>query len=262
MRKRIWSELNTNDFIGLDPETTIAVLPMAATEQHGPHLPVATDTAIAEGMIAETMKQLPDDLAVLFLPIQAVGKSNEHLRSPGTITLTAETAIRAWTEIGEAVHRAGLRKLVLVNAHGGNVDIISIVARDLRVRLQMLVVACHWGRFGQPKGLYTDQETAVGIHAGDMETSLMLHFRPDLVRMDKADNFAPSTIRISNEFDLLRPTGQTAFAWIAQDLHPSGAAGDASRATAEKGKATAEHRAAQFVKLLHDVRRFSMDRLA
>jgi creatinine amidohydrolase len=136
------------------------------------------------------------------------------------------------------------------------------VARDLRVRLQMLVVACHWGRFGQPKGLYTDQEAAVGIHAGDMETSLMLHFRPDLVRMDKADNFAPSTIRISNEFDLLRPTGHTAFGWIAQDLHPSGAAGDASRATAEKGKATAEHRATQFVKLLHDVRRFSMDRLA
>jgi creatinine amidohydrolase len=90
----------------------------------------------------------------------------------------------------------------------------------------------------------------------------MLHFRPDLVRMDKADNFAPSTIRISNEFDLLRPTGQTAFAWIAQDLHPSGAAGDASRATAEKGKATAEYRAAQFIKLLHDVTRFSMDRLA
>src|SRR5262249_18326333 len=99
MRKRFWNELNTNDFVGLDPETTIAVLPIAATEQHAPHLPVATDTAIAEGMIAETLKQLSDDLAVLFLPIQAIGKSNEHLRSPGTITLTAETAIRAWTEI-------------------------------------------------------------------------------------------------------------------------------------------------------------------
>ena len=262
MRKRFWSELNTNDFVGLDPETTIAVLPIAATEQHGPHLPVATDTAIAEGMIAETILQLPEDLAVLFLPTQAIGKSNEHLRSPGTITLSGETALRSWIEIGEAVHRAGLRKLILVNSHGGNVDVISIVARDLRVRLQMLVVACHWGRFGQPKGLYTDQELAVGIHAGDIETSLMLHFRPDLVRMDKADNFAPATIRISNEFELLRPTGHTAFGWIAQDLHPAGAAGDASLATAEKGKATAEFRAAQFIKLLHDVTRFSLDRLA
>src|SRR5262249_1813745 len=151
MRKLFWSELNTNEFAGLDPETTIAVLPIAATEQHGPHLPVATDTAIAEGMIAETIRQLPADQSVLFLPVQAVGKSNEHLRSRGTITLTAETALRSWIEIGEAVHRAGLRKLILVNSHGGNVDVISIVARDLRVRLQMLVVACHWGRFGQPK---------------------------------------------------------------------------------------------------------------
>jgi creatinine amidohydrolase len=262
MRKLFWNELNTNEFASLDAERTIAVLPIAATEQHGPHLPVATDTAIAEGMVAETIRQLPADLSILFLPIQAIGKSNEHLRSPGTITLSAETAIGSWTEIGEAVHRAGLRKLILVNSHGGNVDIISIVARDLRVRLQMLVVACHWGRFGQPKGLYTDQEAAVGIHAGDMETSLMLHFRPDLVQMDKAGNFAPSTIRIANEFDLLRPTGHTAFGWIAQDLHPSGAAGDASAASAEKGKATAEYRAAQFIKLLKDVTRFSLDRLA
>src|SRR6516162_5423852 len=161
MRKRIWSELNTNDFVGLDPETTIAVLPIAATEQHGPHLPVATDTAIAEGMIAETLRQLPADLSVLFLPVQAIGKSNEHLRSPGTITLTAETALRSWIEIGEAVHRAGLRKLILVNSHGGNVDVISLGARDLRVRLQMLVGAWRWGRFAQPKGIYTDQELAV-----------------------------------------------------------------------------------------------------
>ncbi|MFZ0123757.1 MAG: creatininase family protein, partial [Xanthobacteraceae bacterium] len=104
MRNRYWNELNTNDFVGLDPETTIAVLPIAATEQHGPHLPVATDTAIAEGMVGETVRQLPADLAVLFLPTQAIGKSNEHLRSPGTITLSAETALRSWIEIGEAVH--------------------------------------------------------------------------------------------------------------------------------------------------------------
>src|SRR5262249_37535592 len=112
------------------------------------------------------------------------------------------------------------------------------------------------------KGLYTDQEAAGWIHAGAMETSLVLHFLPDLVKMDKADNFGASTIRISNELDFLRPTGQTGLARIAPDLLPSGAAGDAERATAEKGKATAEYRAAQFIKLLHDVTRFSMDRLA
>ena len=262
MRKHYWSELATTDFAGLDPETTIVVWPIAATEQHGPHLPVATDTAIAEGMVAEVLKRLPDDLDILILPTQAIGKSNEHLRSPGTITLSAETALRAWVEVGEAVHRAGLAKLVMVNSHGGNVDLISIVARELRVRLGMLVVGCSWSRFGRPAGLYTDEELAVGIHAGDVETSLMLHFRPDLVRMEEAENFAPSTIEIAREFDLLRPTGFTAFGWIAPDLHPSGAAGDASRATAEKGRQTAEFAADAFIRLLYDVKRFSLDRLA
>jgi creatinine amidohydrolase len=259
---RYWSELNTHDFAGLDPETTIVVWPIAAIEQHGPHLPVATDAAIADGMVGEVLARLPDDLDILVLPTQAIGKSNEHLRSPGTITLSAETALRAWVEIGEAVHRAGLAKLVMVNSHGGNVDLIGIVARELRVRLGMLVVSCAWSRFGRPAGLYTEEELAVGIHAGDVETSLMLHFRPDLVRMEKAENFQPATIGIAEEFDLLRPTGFTAFGWIAPDLHPSGAAGDASRATAEKGRLTAAFAADAFIRLLRDVKRFGLDRLA
>ena len=262
MRKFYWGDLTTAEFAALDAEKTIAVLPTAAIEQHGPHLPVSTDTIIANGMIGETIKRLPDNLSILVLPTQAIGKSNEHLRSPGTITLTAETALKAWTEIGEAVHRAGLRKLVIVNSHGGNVELIGIVARELRVRLGMLVVACSWSRFGRPPGLYTDEEQSVGIHGGDIETSLMLHFRPDLVQMDKAANFAPATIEIAREFDLLRPTGFTAFGWIAQDLHPAGAAGDASRATAEKGRLTAEFQVDAFIRLLRDVTRFSLDRLA
>ena len=262
MRKFYWNELTTTEFAGLNPEKTIVVVPVAATEQHGPHLPVGVDTMIAEGMIAEVLQRLPDDIAILVLPIQAIGKSNEHLRSPGTVTLTAETAIRAWTEIGEAVHRAGLRKLIFINSHGGNVDVLSIVARELRVRLQMLVVSAAWRRLGIPADLYTDQEAAVGIHAGDIETSLMLHFRPELVHMDRAANFAPATIEIAQEFAILRPTGFNAFGWIAQDLHASGAAGDASLGTAEKGRATAEFQALEFIKLLRDVEKFRLDRLA
>ncbi len=262
MRKHYWADLTTTEFAGLDPETTIAILPIGAIEQHGPHLAVSVDTVINDGLIAETLKILPDDLSVLILPTQAIGKSNEHLRSPGTITFSAETALRAWVEIGESVHRAGLRKLVIVNSHGGNVDLISIVTRELRVRLQMLAVACNWGRLGDPPGTYGDLEKAVGIHAGDSETSLMLYLRPDRVRMERADNFAPASIGMANEFALLRPTGFTAFGWIAQDLHASGAAGDASVATVEKGRATAQWRAREFIRLLRDVTAFSLDRLA
>ncbi len=262
MPARHWGDLTTRDFEGLNPESTIAVLPIAAIEQHGPHLPVSTDTEIARGMVAETIRQCPADLDLLILPVQAVGKSNEHIRSPGTLTLTAETALKAWTEIGEAVHRTGLRKLVFVNSHGGNVDLMNIVCRELRVRFGMLAVASSWSRLGVPPGIYTDTERAVGIHGGDMETSLMLHFRPDLVKMAEAIDFAPTTLEISETFRILRPTGMTAFAWIAQDIHAAGTAGNAAIATAEKGKATAEHQAALFLALLDDVKRFSLSRLA
>src|ERR1700730_12244032 len=120
MPKRHWIELTTEEFAALDPEKTIAVLPIAAIEQHGPHLAVSTDTIIGQGMIDAVIARLPEDLSALFLPIQAVGKSNEHIRSPGTITYSAETALRVWTEIGESVARAGVRKLVIVTSHGGN----------------------------------------------------------------------------------------------------------------------------------------------
>lgn len=262
MRKLHWGDLTTREFADLDPARTVVVWPIAAIEQHGPHLPVLTDTAIAEGMIGEVKARLPDDLSILILPVQAVGKSNEHLRSPGTLTLTAETALRAWVEIAEGVHRAGLRKIVLVNSHGGNADLIAILARELRVRFGMLAVSCAWSRFGRPPGLYGEEEIGFGIHGGDIETSLMLHFRPDLVRMDLAETFTPASVAIAREFAELRATGFTAFGWIAPDLHPAGVAGDASRATAEKGQLTAAFGADAFIRLLYDVTRFDLGRLA
>jgi creatinine amidohydrolase len=262
MAYRNWIDLKTTDFAGLDPDTTIVVQPVAAVEQHGPHLPVGTDTLIAEGMLAEVRRQCPADLDLLVLPIQAVGKSNEHIRSPGTVTLTAHDALSVWTGIGEAVHRAGLRKFVFVNSHGGNADLISIVARELRVRFQMLAVHCAWSRLGRPPGLYTDVEIAHGIHGGDVETSLMLHFRPELVDMAKARDFAPTSLAMAQEFKHLRPTGVSAFGWIAQDIHPDGTAGDATIATADKGAATCAFQAAAFLDLVSDMCGFALSRLA
>ncbi|MFL6797727.1 MAG: creatininase family protein [Xanthobacteraceae bacterium] len=260
--KRFWAELNTTDFASLDPHSSIAILPIAATEQHGPHLPLMTDTAIAQGMIETVLSRLPDDLQVYFLPIQSIGKSNEHLRSPGTITFSAESLIRIWFEIGEGVHRAGLRKLVIVNSHGGNNDVMGIVARELRVRLSMLVATTQWRRFGLPSGLYAAFDATHGIHAGDIETSLMLQFRPDLVDKSKAKLFPSSAAEMEKDYTHLRPAGPHGFGWIAQDLNPDGAVGDASLGTAEKGRLTAEHQADGFIALLRDVARFPLDRLA
>ena len=157
-----------------------------------------TDTAIMQGMIDTVLARLPDELAVLFLPIQTIGKSNEHLRSKGTITFSAENLLRTWFEIGEAVHRAGLRKLVIVNSHGGNAEVIAVLARELRVRLDMLAVTSQWRRFGLPPNTYAAYDATYGIHAGDIEASLMLHFRPDLVDMSKAKLFRPGPPRSRN----------------------------------------------------------------
>jgi creatinine amidohydrolase len=262
MTARFWGELKTTEFEGLSADDTVAVLPLAAIEQHGPHLPVSVDTTIMNAMLAEAMPLVPAGLDVLVLPTMAICKSNEHLHSPGTLTLSWETATSAWIEIGESVRRAGLRKLVIVTSHGGNVDPMKVVARELRVRLGMLIVTTAWRAFGLPQGLYADLDANHGIHAGDIETSLMLHFRPDLVDMSKAGRFEPLTIAMATEgYSWLRPTGLHAFAWMAQDVHASGAAGDASLATAEKGKATAAFQAKGFAELMADVARFPLAKL-
>jgi creatinine amidohydrolase len=254
-RRVWWGDFPTTAYQSIDPEKTIAVLPVAAVEQHGPHLPVSTDATIMQGMLETVIARLPDDLDIRILPIQSVGKSNEHLHAPGTLTLTPLAAIQSWADLGASVARAGVRKIVFVNSHGGNEEIMGIVARELRVAFKMLAVKTSWSRFGRPDGLYSDIEDRYGIHGGDFETSVMLHFRPDLVDMSKAEDFASGVERAEKEFDLLRPTGTHAFAWIASDLNPHGVVGEASKATAEKGRLTAEYQADGFITLLKDVRK-------
>ena len=255
IRRLWWGDYRTTEYASIDAEATIAVLPVAATEQHGPHLPVSTDTTIMNGMLETVIARLPADLDIRILPVQAVGKSNEHLHAPGTLTLPAATLVEAWTELGLSVARAGVGKIVVVNSHGGNEEIMGIVTRELRVRAKMLAVKTSWQRFGRPAGMYTELEDRHGIHGGDVETSLMLHFRPDLVDMGKAENFVSRVAKAEQEFSLLRHTGTHAFAWIASDLNANGVVGDASIATAEKGRLTAEHQADGFIRLLQDVRK-------
>ena len=257
-RKIWWGDFSAPDFEGIDVEGTIAVLPIAAMEQHGPHLPVGTDTIINMGHCLAVAAAAPDDLDVRFLPVQAVGKSNEHLWAKGTLTHEATTLIDSWVALGLSVARAGVRKLVMVNSHGGNEEVMGIVARELRVRAQMFVVKTSWTRFGYPEGLISEQERRHGIHGGEVETSLVLHFRPELVDMARAENFISIAARDEAEYTYLRPTGTHAYSWIASDVNPSGAIGNASAGTAEKGKLIADHQHAGFLQLLQETKRFPL----
>jgi len=257
---RRWQEMTSADLAG-DLSRWIAVLPVAAVEQHGPHLPLATDAIIAEGMVARTIELLPDGLPVSFLPVQAIGRSEEHLGFPGTLTASAETAVRLWTEIGASLARSGIRKLIVVSAHGGNSPVVDLVTQELRLRHRMLAVGSRWMRFGFPDGVFSEEEVRHGIHGGDIETSIMLVLRPDLVRMERAEDFRSAQADFVQKFNHLRAHGPSQFGWLAKDLNPAGVVGNASAASAEKGRAVIDHQAGTFVALCEDVHRFDPDRL-
>jgi creatinine amidohydrolase len=214
---------------------------------------------IMDGYLERVRAGLPPDLPAVVLPVQTIGCSIEHTSFAGTLSLAARTALAAWTEIAESVIRAGIRKLVIVNSHGGNSSIVDILAHELRACHGVLAVLASWQRFGYPDGLFADHERAHGIHGGAIETSLMLHLRPDLVRMDEARNFVPSSVAMETDYAWLRATGRpTGFGWMAEDLNAVGPAGDATAATAAKGEACIAHGADAFIALLQDVARFDM----
>lgn len=239
----------------------IVVLPLGAHEQHGPHLPFETDTIIAEGIVTRVADALPSNLNVNFLPVQPIGYSIEHMDTEGTQSLAFAEAINQWIGIGENLHAGGIRKLVMLNAHGGNSPLMTIVATELRTRLDMLAVATSWTRFGLPDGLIGQEEKALDIHGGFLETSVMLALRPDLVDMSKARNFTNQQSVFAKEFKYLRAYGPHAFGWKMQDLNPDGVAGNAAAATAEIGEKLLDHAVSGFINLLEDIDRFDLSLL-
>jgi len=256
--RRYWQEMTTEEFAALDADQVIAVLPIASIEQHGPHLPVCTDACANQAVIERTLELLPDDLPVTVLPMMPVGKANEHSAFPGTLSLSSETVQRLWTEIAESVHRAGIRKLVIFNSHGGNRRILPVVAREIRARLDMLVILANLSS-DVPGDLFPEDERRYGIHGGSIETSRMLYLRPDLVNMSKAENFQSTMADLAREFQHLPVTAT--IAWQAQDLNPAGVVGNARDADAERGRQLVEHAAAQFAAVLAEVDRLPLDHL-
>ena len=257
---KFWSDLTSRHFAQLAASSevaqVVAVLPVAATEQHGPHLPVSVDTTLVNGVIEAALPHLAADLPVLFMPTQQVGKSNEHIRFPGTLTLSAQTLISVWMELGACVARAGIKKLVLLNSHGGQVSVMDIVARDLRSAHDLIVYSTNWYTLplgDAVMGLFPSDEHRFGIHAGDMETSMMLALRKKYVDMEQARNFKSTAQERAARYPLLGNGSSAKLGWQVQDYNAMGAAGNAAIATAAKGQAILEAAGLQLAKLLGEI---------
>lgn len=251
--KRFWREMKTTEFDG-DTSGWIAVLPVAAIEQHGPHLPVGVDAIIAEEMVARAAKVLDPGLPVTFLPVQEICKSNEHVRFAGTLTINWRTVISAWLDIGASLARAGIRKVVLITSHGGNVSPMEIVSRELRERHDFVCVTTSWAKLGQADAIYDRGPVVTDIHGGLSETSVMLAMRPDLVDMEKARDFGSAQTQMKADNDQLGWHSSNAnIAWLAGDLNEDGVVGDAVAATAELGDREIVSMIDGFAKLMAEV---------
>ncbi len=251
-----WADLRAPAFRDL-PDDLVAVLPVGAIEQHGPHLPVSVDRDLVEAVIVRALPQLASDQNVLVLPTLTITKSGEHDRHPGTLSLSADTLLAVLRDIGASVARAGVQRLVLLNGHGGNNAVLDIAARDLRVAHDLIVASCSWFGFAEFESIMDKHALAYDLHAGDSETSPMLAAKPDLVDMRVAENFVPAMHAWEQENRFTGLTGQAARpAWVIDDLNADGVCGDASAATAEKGEHLLETSARNFTAFLAEFSRF------
>ncbi len=257
-----WEDLTTTDFVDVDPQRTIALLPAAAIEQHGPHLPLATDAIINAGIVERTLQRLGHSPTVLVLPPMTVGDSLEHTDFPGTLSVASETLLAHWLQVGRCVARAGLRKLVIFNSHGGQTGLVDQLALRLRVECSMLVVRANSFRMGMPVGLFVASEVELGLHGGEIETSMMLHLRPGLVRQASLANFRGFNAELAERGGVLGAERPAGFAWMSQDLHPAGACGNAAGADAGRGAALVDYLSERLLDLLRETAELPLSVLA
>ena len=251
-----WAELNTRDFAALDPVRTVAVLPLGATEQHGPHLPLSVDTVLVDGVVNAALGHLAATDPVLVLPTQTVGLSTEHTAFAGTLHLSPQTLIQLWCDMGASVARAGVKKLLMFNAHGGNVGLMDVVARELRAQHSLIVYSSSWYNLPLDAGVmgqFSADEHRFGIHAGDMETSMMLALSPASVNMAEAKNFASTSQDRAKHYAVLGNGKSAKLGWHMQDYNPQGATGNAAAATAAKGEALVHSAGEQLALLLKEL---------
>ncbi len=253
-----WQDWTTRDFEAVDRTRDVAVMPVAAIEQHGPHLPVSVDADLNAGVIAAAAAHLAGGFRAVVLPPLAIGKSNEHRDFPGTLSIGAETLLRLWLDVAGSVIRAGFAKILILNSHGGQPQLVEVAVRELRVAHGILAVSASTYGFGVPEGLFDAAELRHGIHAGAVETSMMLHLHPDRVRRAAIADFPSAGIAIERDYAELRLEGAVGIGWMTQDVNPAGAVGNATLATAAAGAACVDHAGRGLARLLADISRYPL----
>ncbi|HEY9705486.1 MAG TPA: creatininase family protein [Allocoleopsis sp.] len=238
-------------------ENVVIIQPIGAIEQHGHHLPIIVDSAIGMAVLGKALTELDPEIPAYSLPNLYYGKSNEHWHFPGTITLSSETLISLLTEVGESIYRAGFRKLVFMNSHGGQPQIMDIVARDLHIKHGDFWVfpLFTWRVPHLTKDVLSPLEIKSGLHAGDAETSLLLSILPQFVNMSEAITEYPPDLP---EKSLISVEGKIPFAWATKDISKSGVIGDPSSATKEKGDHILESLAKGWIQVITDIYHFSL----
>jgi creatinine amidohydrolase len=237
-----WKQVDT-----LPRASTLLVLPTAAIEQHGHHLPLATDTLINNLLLGKALALLPPQMSIYALPPVCYGKSNEHAGFPGTLSVSAQTFMAIVRDLGASIAASGFMKVVLYNTHGGNTSLVDVLARDLRAEFGLRTFSL----FGSPGAIFegvSQQERTYGFHAGEIETAYLLHAAPELVHTDQ---YTANYIARVDQPELLKPEGSPAnFAWLTKDIAPSGVMGDPTPATAGNGERWANEAAARIAEIL------------
>lgn len=253
-----WADLTAPEFAALDRERAVAILPVGAIEQHGPHLAMSVDRDLTLAVLTRALSLVDPALTVLALPVQAIGKSTEHRAWPGTLSLSADTLLRVLHEIAASVHRAGVPRLMILNGHGGNRALLEIACRDLRAELGLITAHVAWDDLADAESVVGASEAQNGLHAGDVETSAMLAAHPDKVRNDRTEAFGSAHLTWQHSHpDLGLGSAVLRPGWLMGDLNPKGAIGNAAAATAEKGEALLNNAARTLARLVSDFARFT-----
>jgi len=260
---REWTTLSSAEAEAAAQRDPVVVLPLGATEQHGPHLPLSTDVHIGVGLLAEALRHLREEAEVWTLPPVTVGASREHARFPGTESVSTEELIRTLVERGGELADTGVRRLLLTNSHGGNRHAMEAAGLELRAERDMLVVKASWFRLARPAGVDLPEiEWRHGLHGGAVETAMMLHLRPDLVDRDEITDFPSLGAELERTLRRLGPEGEASFAWLAEDLNPQGVVGNATLGTATMGGELVRHYGSALAEVIADTAAFPIHRLS